>query len=264
MNFPYNAAICDSAGVIYIIRNGEMKAYTTLGSAYDIYALDGGRIAYGSICDGDKSGMIITDEDGNILQRYITHNDVFGVWPFEKGYLVGELTTKSITWLDFDLNVVKNIPIRYDGDNMHEVMRGVQIARDGNIWAIQPGDMAIRKYDWDGNILEEIKTGPDTFGLEELENSDIIYTEHKALVWIDSNRNEIRRVTPEDIPEAGLQWALNFKLLSNGHVLLINWLGHGCEGMGCPVIELDKDWKLFALHPVTPNAIYISDIALLK
>ena len=71
------------------------------------------------------------------------------------------------------------------------------------------------------------------------------------------------RVCADDIPQAGLCWALNFKTLPNGHTLLVNWLGHGCEGKGTPVIELDEKHTLYALYPIDPNAAYISDVDLL-
>ena len=60
-----------------------------------------------------------------------------------------------------------------------------------------------------------------------------------------------------------MQWALNFKLLENGHILLVNRLGHSCEELGYSVIELDEKRNLHALYTISNDALDISDITLL-
>lgn len=265
--FPYHAAVADSGGVIFWCENGEVRKIPTHGGVFDIYKGPDDTLVYSSIHDSvdgqSASGLVIADRNGDVLRRYTTKNEVFGVYPFADGYLVGELTGKCVTVLDRDLSVVRTVPVKYDAENMHEVMRGVSIAKDGNIWVVQPGELVIRKYSFTGEVLEEIPTGPDTFGMEELENGNIIYTQHHAICEIDRQGNEIWRVNTEDIPKAGLCWALNFKLLENGHILLVNWLGHGCEGKGYPVMELDENHALCAVYPISPDAHYVSDLALL-
>ncbi len=256
-------AVCDSSKKIFIVENGNIKTIKTYGSVFDIHSLPGKRLLYGSIYDGWDCGLIITDYDGNILQRYITKSEVFAVYPHSGGYLVGELTSKSVVWLDFDLNIIKRTQIIYNGENMHEVMRGVRLASDGNIWVVQPGDLMIRKYSPEGDVLLEIRTGPDTFEMLELPDSRIIYTQHKALTEVTFDGRELYSVTADDIKPAGLQWALNFKLLENGHILLVNWLGHSCEEMGYPVIELDEKRNLHALYTISNDALDISDSTLL-
>lgn len=266
LDFPsnMNIAFCDSNKKIFLVENGNLKTIDTYGSVFDIYSLPGKRLLYASIYDGWDCGLIITDYDGNILQRYITKSEVFAVYPHKDGYLVGELTSKSVVWLDLDLNIIKRTPVIYNSENMHEVMRGVRLSNDGNVWVVQPGDLKIRKYTPDGVLLHEIETGPDTFEMLELPDSKIIYTQHKALTEVSYDGTELRNTTASDISPAGLQWALNFKLLENGHILLVNWLGHSCEGMGYPVIELDEDRKLCALYTISPDAVDISDLTILQ
>ena len=266
MNFPYDAVIADSGHAIFIVRDGNVKKISTFGCAFDIYALGKDTYCYSSIGDNSYSGIVVCNENGEVLKRYKTKNEVFGVWPIqngEKGFLVGELTGKLITVLDADCNVVKRFPILYNGKNLHEVMRGVQIARDGNIWVVQPGDCMIRKFSFEGELLEEIPTGPDTFGMEELENGNIIYTQHTAICEIDRKGKELWRVSASDIPQAGLCWALNFKIAPNGHILIANWLGHGCEKMGYPMIELDEKHELVGMFQISHEANYISDLCFL-
>ena len=80
-------AVCDSSKKIFIVENGNVKTIKTYGSVFDIHSLSGKRLLYGSIYDGWDCGLIITDYDGNILQRYITKSEVFAVYPHSGGYL---------------------------------------------------------------------------------------------------------------------------------------------------------------------------------
>ena len=41
-----------------------------------------------------------------------------------------------------------------------------------------------------------------------------------------------------------LDWFSGFQFLSNGHLIVANWLGHGAWGKGPHVIEMDRDNKL--------------------
>lgn len=263
MKFPYNAVFADSGRRIFICENGKVRSFETVGGAFDVHAMPDGNICYSSINDNGISGLVLCDRTGKVLARYRTENEVFGIYPLQDGYLVGELSGRCVTRLNGSMQIVQQFPVKYNGDNLHEIMRGVQPAQDGNVFVIQPGDSMIRKYDYNGKVLQEIPTGPDTFGLEEKENGNLLYTQHTALCEIDPQGKEVWRVCADDIPQAGLCWALNFKTLPNGHTLLVNWLGHGCEGKGTPVIELDEKHTLYALYPIDPNAAYISDVDLL-
>ena len=262
--FPYDAVIADSGRNLFLCENGKIRALPTVGCAFSVFARRDGTILYSSICDGTTSGLVLCDRAGNTLARYRTENEVFGVHELPQGgYLVGELSGKCVTRLDASLQVVSRFPVKYSGENLHEVMRGVYPARDGNVFVVQPGDRMIRKYDYSGTVLAEIPTGPDTFGMEEKENGNLIYTQHTALCEIDSAGRELWRVDSADILPAGLCWALNFRTLPSGHILLVNWLGHGCEGQGFPVIELDENHALYALYPICEDAVNIADLDLL-
>ena len=256
-------AFADSANKMYVFKDGVKTCFKTNGGAFDIYSLGNGLLAYGSIYDGDVCGLIVCDLEGNIKKRYETKAQVFGIRPFDGGFLCGELPTKQVVWLDNDLKVIRKTPVRYDGDNLHEVMRGVRLAKDGNILVAQPGDNVIRRYTPDGILLSEVKVGADIFAFSECENGNIINTQHDALVERDKNGNELRRIDNTTAPEAGLCWPLNFTFLPNGNLLLVNWLGHGCEGKGYPVSEYDKDWRLVGLYTVDDDAEYISAVTLL-
>lgn len=262
--FPYDAVIADSNRKLFLCEKGKIRALPTVGCAFSVFARRDGTILYSSICDGTTSGLVLCDRTGNTLARCRTENEVFGVHELPQGgYLVGELSGKCVTRLDASLQVVSRFFVKYNGENLHEVMRGVYPARDGNVFVVQPGDRMIRKYDYSGTVLAEIPTGPDTFGMEEKENGNLIYTQHTALCEIDSAGRELWRVDAADILPAGLCWALNFRTLPSGHILLVNWLGHGCEGQGFPVIELDENHALYALYPICEDAVNIADLDLL-
>ena len=162
------------------------------------------------------------------------------------------------------MNVIRKTPVKYiNNENLHEVLRGVRLARDGSVLVSQPGNNIIRRYSPEGYLLAETPVGPDGFALYECENGNIIHTQHDALVERDKNGNEVRRIDARTAPEAGICWPLNFIFLPNGNLLLINWLCHGCEGKGYTVSEYVKDWNLVCLYTIDENVLDISAATLL-
>jgi hypothetical protein len=55
-----------------------------------------------------------------------------------------------------------------------------------------------------------------------------------AKTWLgDAYRKEYR-----------LDWFSGFEFLPNGHLVVANWLGHGAQGKGPHIVEVDADNKL--------------------
>ena len=58
------------------------------------------------------------------------------------------------------------------------------------------------------------------------------------MVKLDQTGQAVWELTPRDVPEAHICWLLGMQLLSDGNLVLANWLGHGQHGKGLPLFEI--------------------------
>lgn len=207
-------------------------------TVFDVWMLPEDHILYCHYGKG-PSGAKIIDKQGNVLSSYETENEVFGCQPLENGnYLVGELRQKCITEVNRHGEIVHKIPVYFDNDNLHEVMRSPRKLHDGNYTVVQPGLCKIIKYNNHGDILWQANTRPDTFGIVEKENGNLVYTCIDGLGEIDETGREIWSLKPEDVPDINIKWLLGIQLLDNGNYVCCNWLGHNHEKEGIPMFEV--------------------------
>lgn len=193
----------------------------------------------------EPSGIKIVDRSGNVLLNYETHNEVFGCQPLENGnILVGELRQKRLVEVNKNAEIVKEIPVFYDKDELHEVMRTPRKCKNGEYFVAQPGLCKIIRYNENGNIIKQYDTNPDSFGVLEEDNGNILYTCKTGLYELDKDGKEIWSLTNEDVPEMNIKWLLGMQLLPDGNIVVCNWLGHGCEHQGCPLFEVNREKQI--------------------
>lgn len=222
-------------------ENGNVIWELSIGCyAFDIWRMPDDKFLfchYGS----EPSGVKIIDREGQVLFSYCTQHEVFGCQPIENGnILVGELRQKRLVEVDSTAKIVREIPVFYDREDMHEVMRTPRKCRNGEYLVAQPGLCMIIRYNEKGDILRRYQTHPDSFGVIERENGNILYTCKSGLYELDTEGNEVWAVTNADIPQMNIKWLLGMQFLTDGNVVVCNWLGHGCEKQGCPLFEINR------------------------
>lgn len=205
---------------------------------FDLWVLPDETILYCHYGNG-PSGVKRITRSGEVLFSYETEYEIFSCQPFEDGsVLIGQLRQKCLTLIAPDGTVAKQIPVFYDRENMHEVMRGARRLRDGSYAVVQPGLNKLIKYDESGNILWQADIRPDAFGVVERENGNLIYSCMDGLGELDASGKEVWSLRPEDVPEVDIRWLLGIQLLPNGNIVCCNWLGHGHEREGVPMFEV--------------------------
>ncbi len=244
--------ICvDSTNARYyeIDEEGEIVHMSRLpGCCFDIWRLpDGNRLC--AVFSMGVNGYALLDGQGNTIRTYSLPEgafEVFGCQPLPNGnVLLGDLQGKRLVEVDPEGAMVCVTPLFYDGDHGHEVMRMPRLCRNGKDYLVtQPGIRKIIRYAKDGTILWQAHTRPDTFDALEKKDGTVLYSCIEGIFQIDREGNEIWGVTPADLPEVGLCWALGLQLLPSGNVVVCNWLGHGKEGRGVPIFELDSRGKV--------------------
>ncbi len=226
----------------------------TEGVGYDFWILPDGNILYCFPYGGPARGCTrIVSPENEILMEYSSGGNVFSAQPLEGGYvLVGELLEKRLAVVSPRGVLEEVIPIKSETDGSN-VMRMARRQPDGTYLVVHPGDQALRVYDGKGNSLEETPTRKDTFSAVRLKNGNLLYTSQTALVEVKPGGEEVFSVGKEDLPELNIHWLTGLQVLPDGHAVVVNWLGHGHEGTGVPVFELDENGKL--VWTIEPSGI---------
>ncbi len=268
--FDHPLACVDTATNQYFALNeaGEILCQKKLpGFAFDLWVLpNGDRLVpfYGF----GSSGFVVFDEQGNDKRLYTCPegvDELFGCMPMPNGnVLLGDLQGKCLTQIAPDDTVVCKTPLFYDQENIHEIMRMPRLAKNGkDFWVVQPGLCAICCYAPDGQMLHQVPTRGDSFGVIEADNGNLIYSSIHGVFEVDLQGNEVWSLLPGDVPEMGWQWVLSLQLLQNGNLVLCNWLGHGHDGQGIPLFEVNRQKEVVWSCPVQDTIRNISAFHLL-
>ena len=209
------------------------------GVCFDVWSLPDHRTLYTHYGLG-SDGITAIGPHNQMLFHYEMNpgGEIFSCQPLANGHiLLGEVQSCCITELDAEGRIAARIPIRYTGRSPHEAMRTVR-CRDGLFYIVQPGDCAIRVYNAAGHCLHCYPTYPDPFGLILLSDENLLYSHRQGVVKLDQTGQAVWELTPRDVPEAHICWLLGMQLLSDGNLVLANWLGHGQHGKGLPLFEI--------------------------
>ncbi len=198
----------------------------------------------------EYNGVCLCDINGNKLLEYKCISEIFTCQLLEDNFvLVGELTEKRIVILNPSFEIEKIIPIKSEISG-HEVMRMARKQNDESYLVVHPGDRVIRQYDDKGEVIREIPTHKNTFAAHVLPNSNVVYTSQTSIVEVDSFNKVVWEADAKDLSEISPQWLTGLEVLPNGNFMVCNWLGHGCEGMGAPLFEINYKkeilWQLSA------------------
>lgn len=241
-----HAFVCaetDRRRLLWFDRDGNLlRERIPEGVCFDVWALPGDRTLYTHYGLG-TDGVSIVDRNDRLCFRYeaSTSGEIFGCQPLANGHiLLGEVQSKCITEVDEAGRIIVQIPVEYTGSSSHECMRMIR-HYNGYYFVVQPGSQSITVYNADGLLLRRYSTHPDTFGIILRPNGNLLYTHRKGVVELDSTGRLVWELTPEDVPEVNIRWLLGIQLLSNGNLVLTNWLGHGHHGEGIPFFEVTPD-----------------------
>lgn len=216
----------------------------TKGLSYDAWKLPDGTYLYAYNLGADRGGAVHCDFRGEILCEYAASSQIFSCHPLsDGGYLVGEINPPCLKEIAPDGTVRKTIPVKSDYPG-HNSMRMCRKLPDGTYLVNQPKDAVIRQYDESGMILWEVSTPGDTFAVFPDQDGSIWYTAQKEIFRVDRAGSVLWHATREDLSPIKPAWLTGMQILQNGHLLVVNWLGHGMAGHGVPLFEIDPDKKI--------------------
>ena len=237
----------------YPLSEGEL--------VFDLHSESDGKILFCHY-NAFRSGVRMIDREGRILLDYLTDGEIFSCCRLPDGKsAVAQQGTCSIVILSEKGEPLFSFPVFYDRENRHEIMRSICSSGDDALYLVQPGINQIVKYSKEGRILSRYPIHSDAFGVEEEKNGNIIYTCISGVYKIDQSGREISSFTEKDAPQLGLRWPLGFRLLENGNIIVVNWLGHGHSNKGIPAFEITPDNQIVWICDSRDTMINPSNIA---
>ncbi|MBE6542173.1 MAG: hypothetical protein E7672_06980 [Ruminococcaceae bacterium] len=240
-------SIIDSAQNMIFTFNEEGEVVyelKTAGAGFDLWHLPNGNFLYSHLY-GIGHGISVVTPGNEVVTRYLSKSEVFCCQPLSDGYvLVGELTEERIAIVSPSGKLEEVIPVK-TGVHGHEVMRVARQLSNGDYLVVQPGDKMIRRLGSKGEVLAEYNTRADTFAVVEKKNGNLLYTAQTAVAEIDSDGREVWSMTAEeDFKDMGIHWFTGMQLLPDDNIVLCNWLGHGRQGTGVPIIAVSPEKKI--------------------
>ncbi len=211
-----------------------------------------GAVIY-SIKDGKKVKVLIDSLKG--VQSAVLHN--------EKYYFLG--TANNITVADKNGNILKVIEVK----EKLKSFRLMRFDKDGNIFI--GADGIIVKIDLTGKVIRKIKLKGKIYVVKRNVNGDFLVTfgYEGMIAMVDSKTGKVKSFYggKEKHPKMGIDFASGFVILKgkkDDTVVLCNWLGHGKQGKGMPLIEFNKENKVIWTWADHKNIKQVTNAIFLK
>ena len=141
--------------------------------------------------------------------------------------------------------VVRITPLKTSHESYHLQVRNIHKLANGNILAAHEGEGAVREVEVDGKVVWEY-TGVENAGdAQRLPNGNTLIScgTQKRVIEVTSDKKIAWQFTAADAPELNITWVSSVQQLSNGHLLVGNFL-RGQEGKGAHAFEVTRDKKV--------------------
>jgi len=235
---------------------GELLREYDVPLAFDVWVLPDGNLLASMLNGPLGPGVVLLRPDGETLLYYRSAGEVFGCQPLPDGHImVGELDPCGLVEINRHGKVISRIPCRTTCAG-HESMRMPRLTVDGTWLVCHKGEQVVREYAIDGTVMREIATPGPVFVAIRLPNGNTLFSCELRLVEVDVSGREVWSLDQADVPELGIRLLTGLQRLPNGNTVACNWLGHGQEGRGVPLFEVNPAkeivWR-FDNVPITSN-----------
>jgi hypothetical protein len=141
--------------------------------------------------------------------------------------------------------VVHVTPLKTSHEGYHLQVRNIHQLANGNILAAHEGEGAVREVDPDGKVIWEYAGVENAGDAQRLPNGNTLIScgTQKRVIEVTPDKKIAWQFTAADAPELNLTWASSIQRLTNGNLLVGNFL-RGQEGKGAHAFEVARDKKV--------------------
>jgi outer membrane protein assembly factor BamB len=190
--------------------------------------------------------VIEVSPDKKIVWKYTAKGEFQSCQRLDNGNtVIGFCSASKVLEVDKEGKEVIEFKVNSKVKNSHKIMRRVRKGSDGLYYVAHHGDGFCRVYDKTGKQLREIEHYKGfCYSAIPLKNGNVLLS-GKELMKIVNPKNEIVwSIKPSDIPKAKIFSFCGAHILDNGNIVVSNWLGHGKDGKGSPIVEISPDKKV--------------------
>jgi outer membrane protein assembly factor BamB len=227
------------------------------GTAVMFQVLPDGHLLYGF--GGKPTGVQEIDRSGAVVWRYESAcPQVLGCRRLANGNtLVAEQGPCRAVEVDRTGRVVHVTPLTTSEAGYHLQVRNVHRLPNGNILAAHEGEGAVREVDPSGKVVWEYSGVTNAGEALRLKNGNTLIAcgTQKRVIEVTPEKRIAWEFNAADAPEANLTWISSLQVLSNGHLLIGNFL-RGQEGKGAHALEVTHDKRVvwsWADHQMIPS-----------
>jgi hypothetical protein len=241
----YGFYCCDNGNdsIYQVSKTGEIMWSYPAPDCQDIQVLPNGNILF-TYHHGEKGRGGVTEltQEKKVVFNYETKGEVHTCQRLDNGNtLVGINENASLIEVNKQGDIEKTIFLQ-TGRKGHDAIRMARKLPNGNYLVCQEGDQLVAEYNGKGKLLKSFSSPGKCFEAIRLENGNTLICDGSAcsVREVDKKGKVVWQITKDDFPEIKMNWLAGIKILSNGNIVICNWLGHGKAGEGIPVFEVSK------------------------
>ena len=234
-------------GKVFIIsKTGKMEWEYPAENCNDIWILPGGNLLFNT-----GKGVKEVNRKKEIIFSYESNSEIYACQRLSNGNtFIGECNSGRLLEVNQQGKIVKEIKLLPDGtDGGHFYMRNARKLNNGHYLVAHYGLDKVCEYDSIGKKIMEIPItgGPHSvIRLPEV-NTLIACSDHNGdpgVVEADKNGKIVWQLTKDELPGLQLKFMTGMQCLSNGNLVLTNWLGHNQFGKAPHAFEITRGKKV--------------------
>lgn len=240
----YNAK--DGHRLLEISPEGTLVwQHKTPGVCVQFQMLANGHIVYGY--GGKPTGIREIDRQGEVVWNYTSAGPeslCFERRP-DGNTLVVETTPCQIVEVTPAGKILNTLKLTTTDTNFHTQIRRVQRLPNGNTLTALSGEGVAREFRPDGSVAWEYGKRNGMFQALRLPSGNTLIScgPDKRVVEVDPQGKVVWELKPEDVPEVGMFWTTSIEILTNGNLLISNFL-RGRKEPGAHCFEITREKKV--------------------
>jgi len=212
----------------------------------DIWILPGGNLLFNT-----GKGVKEVNRKKEIIFSYESNSEIYACQRLSNGNtFIGECNSGRLLEVNQQGKIVKEIKLLPDGtDGGHFYMRNARKLNNGHYLVAHYGLDKVCEYDSIGKKIMEIPItgGPHSVIRLPGGNTLIACSDHNGdpgVVEADKNGKIVWQLTKDELPGLQLKFMTGMQCLSNGNLVLTNWLGHNQFGKAPHAFEITRGKKV--------------------
>ena len=234
-------------GKVFIIsKTGKMEWEYPAENCNDIWILPGGNLLFNT-----GKGVKEVNRKKEIIFSYESNSEIYACQRLSNGNtFIGECNSGRLLEVNQQGKIVKEIKLLPDGtDGGHFYMRNARKLNNGHYLVAHYGLDKVCEYDSIGKKIMEIPItgGPHSVIRLPEGNTLIACSDHNGdpgVVEADKNGKIVWQLTKDELPGIQLKFMTGMQCLSNGNLVLTNWLGHNQFGKAPHAFEITRGKKV--------------------